>query len=122
VADPLHVRQQPVAGRDPRRQAGGLHRARGRRCPRPRDGRPDPGLEHARRSGRLDPRQRVGAARLRDPLRGLVAAPVQARQGGQRADLVGRQPDPRDPLRGQHVGALDRLEGLPLPGRPGGRG
>ena len=42
------------------------------------------------------------------------------RQGRQRADLVGGQPDPRGPLRRQHVGPVDRLEGLPVRHREGG--
>ena len=45
-----------------------------------------------------------------------------ARQGRQRAHLVGRQPDPRGPLRGQHVVPVHRLEGLPVRDREGGRG
>ena len=52
--------------------------------------------------GRTSPT--AAQAGLGHPARGLVAAPVQGRQGRQRADLVGRQPDPRGPLRGRTCG------------------
>ena len=60
-------------------------------------------------------------ARHRHPLRGLVEPAARRRQERQRAHLLGGEPHPRDPLRGQHVGAVHRLEGLPLRGHEGGR-
>ena len=60
-------------------------------------------------------------ARHRHPLRGLVEPAARRRQERQRAHLLGGEPHPRDPLRGQHVGAVHRLEGLPLRGHEGRR-
>ncbi len=120
VANPLHVREQRVARGDPWRAAGGVHVADRRVCPGHPDGRRDPRVQHAGRGRGLGARDAVGAARIGDPLRGLVATPVQARQGRERADLVGRESHPRGALRGQHVGAVHRLEGLPVRDREGG--
>ena len=88
------------------------HRGRARH----RGGRPRRAAQLARQRARLGARHGGGAARHRDPLRGLVEPPARRRQERQRAHLLGGEPHPRDPLRGQHVGALHRLEGLPLRG------
>ena len=84
---------------------GDLVELRNTRGARPRLGAPD-----ARRP-----------ARHRHPLRGLVEPAARRRQERQRAHLVRGEPHPRDPLRGQHVGAVHRMEGLPLRGHEGRR-
>ena len=121
VAHPLELRQRRLAQRDHRRpgaraaQPGHRGRARHRR------GRPRGAAQHARRRARLGAPHAGRPARHRHPLRGLVEPAARRRQERQRAHLVRGEPHPRDPLRGQHVGALHRLEGLPLRGHEGRR-
>ena len=66
-------------------------------------GRPRRAAQHPRRRARLGARHRGRPPRHRHPLRGLVEPPARRRQERQRAHLLRGEPDPRDPLRGQHV-------------------
>ena len=87
-----------------------------RRRARHRRGRPRGAAQHPRQRPRLGAPDARRPARHRHPLRGLVEPAARRRQERQRAHLLRGEPHPRDPLRGQHVGAVDRLEGLPLRG------
>ena len=116
VAHPLELRQRGLAQRDHRRPGARAAQPGHRGRARHRGGRPGGAAQHPGRRPRLGAPHAGRPARHRHPLRGLVEPAARRRQERQRAHLVRGEPHPRDPQRGQHVGALHRLEGLPLRG------